>query len=291
MPTLPFVCLALCSLPFALAIVVLHAITSWPAAVSAYSPHTFQIHPRRSENVDATFANFVQKNTPRDARIFDMTGIHRVLADRELISYWGSAEAWRLLEGLEFARQQATRPLAALEARFHGQPLCGVRAVRVKGSERPWDVHAMELGGGSRSWTLTASKRRWEAPLAFDRNPVSRWSTDEPAERGDFLQADFSAPVSTSSARLLGPDTSDTRIEICTNGRWQQVPTSRAEGPELNLKPAAVQMLKSAGFTHIVAQPALTGVGALSERLVNEADHWGLEVVGNAYTVYVLRLR
>jgi hypothetical protein len=291
MPTLPFVCLALCSLPFALVIVVLHAITSWPAAVSAYSPHTFQIYPRRSENVDATFAKFVQKNTPADARIFDMTGIHKVLADRELISYWGSAHAWRLLEGLEFARQQSTRPLAGLEASFNEKLLCGFRAVRVNGSEQPWNVHAMEVSAISRSWTLMASKRPWEAPLAFDRNPVSRWSTDEPAERGDFLQADFSAPALASSIRLLAPDTSDTRIEICTNGRWQQVATKKAEGPELNLKPAAVQMLKSAGFTHIVAQPALTGVGALSERLVNEADHWGLEVVGNAYTVYVLRLR
>jgi hypothetical protein len=161
----------------------------------------------------------------------------------------------------------------------------------VNGSERPWIVHAMELRAGSRSWTLTASKRPWEAPLAFDRNPVSRWSTDEPAERGDFLQADFSAPVLTSSIRLLAPETSDTRLEICSNGRWRQVATSMGQGPELNLKPAAVDMLKRAGFTHIVAQPALTGVGVLSERLVNEADDWGLEVVGSPYTVYVLRIK
>ena len=290
MPTLPFVCLALCSLPFALAIVVLHAITSWPAAVSAYSPNTFQI-ASRLEKLDDTIAEFVEKNTPPDARIFDMSGVHRVLANRELISYWGSAQAWRLLDGLEFARQQTTRPLSALEATFDDQLLCGFRAVRMKGSDRPWNVHAMELRAGSRSWTLTASNRPWEAPLAFDRNPVSRWSTDEPAEPGDFLQADFSAPLSASSARLLAPDITDTRLEICTNGRWQQVPTRRAEGPELNLKPAAVQMLKQAGFTHIAAQPALTGVGALSERLVNEADEWGLEVVGNQYTVYLLKVR
>jgi hypothetical protein len=69
------------------------------------------------------------------------------------------------------------------------------------------------------------------------------------------------------------------------------VPARSTEGPLLNLRPAATEMLKHAGITHILTPAAYHGVGFLGEKLVNEAETWNMEVVGNLYAVYLLKLR
>jgi hypothetical protein len=50
-------------------------------------------------------------------------------------------------------------------------------------------------------------------------------------------------------------------------------------------------MLKQAGITHILTPASFEGIGVLGERLVNTADDWGLEVVGNLHAVYLLKVR
>ena len=67
--------------------------------------------------------------------------------------------------------------------------------------------------------------------------------------------------------------------------------TRTVVGPELNLRPSAVEMLKKAGITHILAAAYYEGIGIIGDKMVNEASDWNLDVVTNLNEVYLLKLR
>ena len=143
-------------------------------------------------------------------------------------------------------------------------------------------------------WEATVSTNPWELPLAFDNNPVSRWSARKPADRGFFIHADIANPVIADSLRVLWPaedQIANMRFDICANGAWQTVSTKTLVGPELNLRPSAVAMLRKAGITHILAAAYYEGIGLIGDKMVNEAADWNLEVVTNLNEVYLLKLR
>jgi hypothetical protein len=318
MPAIPFVALAICSaVPFrgAVAILILHAITAWPAILSMYSPEVLQLRdfPLRAAlrleteeqylnrtSLDYRYAKMTKEHTPADARIFDLTGVHCVYANREFVGFWNSALGARLLEALEFARAKGAPLLAASVAQFEAKQVCGVRIVRTADTVRPWSLNSVDLmSGGKRieersGWQVRASTNVWETPLAFDKNLVSRWSTRKAVDRGIFVQVDIANPIVADSVRVLWPaedQASAMRIDVCANGAWQTVPARTMVGPELNLRPGAVEMLRKAGITHILASASYEGIGILGDRMVNEAGDWGLEVVTNLEAVYLLRLR
>jgi hypothetical protein len=318
MPAIPFIALAMCSVvPFrgAVAILVLHAITAWPAILSMYSPGVLQLRdfPLQAAlrleteeqylnrtSLDYRYAKMAEEHTPANARIFDLTGVHIVYANREFVGFWNSALGARLLEGLEFARAKGAPLLAATVAQFEAKRVCGVRIVRTADTARPWSLNSVDLMlGGKRieersGWQVRASTNLWEIPFAFDKNLVSRWSTRKAADRGIFVQTDIANPIVADSVRVLWPaedQVSVMRIDVCANGAWQPASSRTMIGPELNLQRAAMEMLRKAGITHILASASYEGIGILGDRMVNDAADWDLEVVTNIEAVYLLRLR
>jgi hypothetical protein len=318
MPAIPFLALAICAaVPVRLAAVllVLHAITAWPAVLPLYSPRVLQLRDfplsaalrieteqeyLNRTSLDYRNAKMVEEHTPPDARIFDLIGAHAVYANREFVGFWNSALAARLLEGLEFARTKNGPLLAATVAQFEAAPVCGFRIVRTRNTIQPWSVNAIDLRLGSQpiesraSWEAGVSTNPWEIALAFDRNYVSRWSTRKHAERGEFLKVSIDSPVTADSLRILWPaedQAAHMRVDICEKGQWKTLPTKTVVGPELNLRPAAVAMLKQAGITHILASASYEGIGMLGDRMVNESGDWNLEVITHLEAVYLLKLR
>lgn len=312
MPALPFLALAICAvLPrrAAIALLLIHAITSWPTVVTAYSPLVLRLASfpwkaalrieREEEYLtrvsdDYRYAKMAEQNTPPQARILDLIGAHGVFIDRELIGSWGSATGVRLLQGLEFARQST---LTLREATFEPRPVCGYRIIETADTSQLWNLHSVELhrdGKRVEGGMASASTNLWDLPLAFDRNLVSRWSTGKPAERGFFVQVDFPQPAIGDSVQVLYP-TSDSRIEMrietCYQGRWERVQSRTKPGPVLNFRPSATAMLRKAGITHILTPAGSDGMGLLGERLINEADLWDLEPVSSLYAVYLLKVR
>jgi hypothetical protein len=318
MPALPFLTLGICAaLPsrLAVAMLALHAVVSWPPLVNVYTPRSLQLkrfpwqaalriesEPSylRRTSLDFQYAKLVEENTPPNARILDLVGIHRALTNREFIGSWSSALGIRSLEALEFARVQGKPAFTIIDAGFDRQPVCGFRVIETANTPELWNLHALELrNGGERiddhkGWTVSSTVNRWELPFAFDTNVVSRWSTWKAAERGMFVQADIDPPVEADSVRLLTPVAArsiDVQVEICRAGAWRRVPSHSTDAPLMNLRPAATETLKKAGITHIVTPAAYQGIGLLGEKLVNEADEWNLEAVANLYAIYLVKLR
>jgi hypothetical protein len=317
MAMLPFLALAMCAAvprKIVLALVSLHAFTSWPASIALYSPNSLHLRefPWRaalrieteeaylSQRHDYQYVRMVDRATPPNARILDLWGAHAVHSRREFVGGWHSAEAVRLVDALEFARQQTPSSLVTLTATFQRTAVCGVRVVLQASSAHPAAVHAMEVRrSGERISTLGAryvssSKMPSEIKLALDGNPVSRWWTGETAKEGDYAQIQYERPVIADSVHMLiphAPPPATVGIELCRENSWSRVTTQTGTAPELDLRPPAVAMLKQAGITHILTPAAYEGIGALGERLVNAADDWGLEVVANLHAIYLLKLR
>jgi hypothetical protein len=318
MPALPFLTLAICAaIPIRLAtpLLVLHAITSWPAIVNGYTPRALQLNqfPWRAAlrleseadyltraSLDYRYVKLVEQNTPPDARVLDLFGAHRAFTPREFVGSWSTALGVRSLEALEFARAQGSPAFQVIDAPFESSSICGVRIIETVNTSEVWNLHSVELRNHEipiddrKGWTVSSSVNPWELAFAFDRNPVTRWSTWKASERGMFVQVEMAQPVEADSVRVLTPlsaRTIDMNIQICRNGRWQRVPARSTEGPLLNLRPAATEILKDAGITHILTPAAYHGVGFLGEKLVNEAETWNMDVVGNLYAVYLLKLR
>lgn len=314
MASLPFLALAMCAaLPTRAmgALVALHAVTCWPSVISLYSPQALRLYDfpvaaafsieseqsyMRRVSADYRYAQLIDTNTPPEARILDLHGMHPVLSKREFVSSWRSAEGVRLTDGLEFARASG---LTSIRTSFREQPVCGFKAALQTNLGHPWSIQSIDvMHRGTRvtnnvaRW-VSASRLSWEGPLAIDASPLSRWWTGQAGRIGDYLQLEFEQPVQADSIRLLVPiwQPLSYGLEICRAGQWIPVDESNTPAPELNLRPAAIQQLKQAGVTHIVAPASPEGIGVLGERLVNNADDWNLEVVANLHAVYLLKLR
>lgn len=312
---LPFLAIAMvASLPrkAAIAVLTLQAIACWPQIVFLYRPKTFQIPTfpwkaalriesekeyltRTSE--EYRFARFVEENTPPDAHIFDMLGLYSAHIRRDSTAFWRSASAVRAFKALQSFEPLKVVLIAEWKAAFPAGPVCGFR-MRPTADAELWSLLTVDLrydGEPRRSegWTISTPYSLYDVFRAFDRSPVSRWSTWQPVHAGTPFEVQIEPPVTADSLRVLAPAAENVmmRLELCRDGRWQPLDATAIPGPDLNLRPGATALLKREGFTHIVTGVAYTGVGWLGEKLVNQADDWNLEVVNNLYTVYVLKIR
>jgi len=235
-------------------------------------------------------AEMVNRHAGPGQRVFDFTGLPRAYVDATVISCWGSAQADRLRHALQLAADK--RPLLVdWVAEWPAQPLRSLRVeIKAAGSE-PWSIHELELEGPAGplkpapEWRLRASPNPWEAPLALDRNLISRWSTWEPARRGTFFEVRFPAPQLVSSVRLV--TTSDvpmggwTVLGQATQPGWIALSENFARMPRpwLDLRRSASRLLREAGISHLLIRVSDDPVGQIGWDLERQGVAWGIERV------------
>lgn len=319
LPALPFVALAMAAaVPrrAAFALLGVHAALSWPAAVPLYAGETWRIteFPWRAalglesraaylERVspEHRMTELVRTNTRPGDRVLDLFITHRARLDRDVVGPWQTALGNRLVAALELAWKYPAAGLYELRAAFPARLVTGVRVRQTGESASPWAVSQIAIEHGeaavrpSRDWLLEASANRWDAPFAFDRNPVSRWSTWGASEPGDFIEVDFGGPAMADAVTVLGPVEERTVrpvVEVRTAaGEWVRVEAARRPAPALNLRAYAMDLLRREGITHIATASGTSGVGLLGTSFVEDRESWRIEVVANLDGFYVLRLR
>jgi hypothetical protein len=322
LPALPFLALAIIQAfprPVAYTIFLAHALLSWPWMVPAYAPRVWRImeFPWRTAiglesdeayllrvSGDYRLARFVAENTPPDARIFDLVGLHNALIDRRLVGPWQTAEGYRLRQALQLARSSgdsAAEWSAEWSASFAPQLVAAVRIRQQSSAVHNWSlnelrlIHAAARLPNSPEWRLSSSRNPWDAPLAFDRNAASRWSTWQPGDSRDFYRVDFSHFETLDTVAFTAPASEpDSRplIEIRgPTGDWTSIEPVRRSAPQALLRLQATRYLMRSGITHIVAQTGSEGIGVLAASLKDPADGWGLDAIASVDTTYVLRVR
>ncbi|MDZ4798278.1 MAG: glycosyltransferase 87 family protein [Bryobacteraceae bacterium] len=320
-PALPFLALAMvAALPARLIPVVLafHAISCWPQVIERYSPKTWHLHefPLRAAlgfeshhdylwrtSWDYHFAKLTESNTPPNARILDLQGIHRAHIRRDVIGWWHSAWSENAMRALEFARDPGESKLFEVHASFPKQFIRGIRIRPAQPSpSSPWSIVEIELRQGRDSvptnpnWALNAKPNRWETPLAFDHNLATRWQSWQPTETRQWLAAEFAEPVELDNARIISThwDAGNTRFDIDIqqpNGTWTAAATTTGEHGPLDLRQSATRYLKHLGFTHIAGRAGKEGTHLLMHALADRAPDWNLEVLAEEQAFYVLKLR
>jgi hypothetical protein len=178
--------------------------------------------------------------------------------------------------------------------RFPEARIGALRIVQLSRIAREWTVAEVKLDAAPRYLKITSEPNPWEASLAFDGSPVTRWRTLEAPWPGMFLQADFDTPTllnrvqvdcanaveNTHDLKLLGRD---------SDGKWRElsaqpevIPTSQDDG----WKQESIRQMKQRGIDYMLVFPSDLFAPDYSENI----DRWGLTLAGEADGAKLFRL-
>jgi hypothetical protein len=238
-PSLPFISmamvLALGSAPQLIAALVLfHAIVSWPTVVPKYAEPTawrlvhFPSAAALRRETEGGFlrrtlpgyreARLIEEHVPQGARVLTLSSIASAYTSREILVAYQAALNQVLYDSLTMALASDSQPSVAAEFRFAERSLQRIRilqtAARSGGQNKnqpthqQWGVHEVRyfLRGvevqRSPAWRLHASPNPWEVQLAFDGSPATRWRTWEAATPGMYIETNFGGAQTIDEVRV-----------------------------------------------------------------------------------------
>jgi len=320
MPALPFVTLALVMAlpkPAAWVCLAVQAVACWPQVADRYDyAHIWRLHDfpwraalrlesehdylwRRSD--DYKIAQMLQHDTRPGERIFSLMGVATAYTDREVLEFWHSAQAERLTDALRMVSIYRSQPFFEVRAAWPPQAIWGLRVRLPRAYPAEWSIHDVMLFSGeyrifnSPQWRLRAWPNVWEAPLAFDENEATRWRTWQPMRAGMYLQAEFDH-AQTLSGAVMTSETPAFRVpfEFYARGRggWRLL----SAHPEValrtlpDLRVAAANTVRDAGFSYILAATGNAGNAPLAAAMEGHAAEWGMEKAGYAGRVTLYRI-
>ncbi len=247
-------------------------------------------------------ARLVEQHVPPDALILDLFGAPSAYFDAPVIGPWHSAAADRMREALVLAAKPTGGTYKELEAAWSARQLNRIRILLAKPATAEWGLHEVRLRGpggvlADRSgWSVSSWPNIWEAPLAVDRNRITRWAAWEPARPGMYFQVNLpSFQPLTGATALIQASEQEHAVQFLgqvSDGGWillddrpEILPT-----PALDLRRSAMQVLRDNGVGYIVAPVSNAPLAAIGADLVANPAEWGVEVVGNERGIYLLRL-
>lgn len=306
-PCLPFVALAMGLAltrwrALAATVVLAHAVLSWPAVVSRYAAPgswrlgsssweaALRIEPEgdflRREMDHYGMGLLIEKIVPPGEKMLSFQAIQQAYHTREVMVNWHSSLGRRLGDALATPVSGVLRPTWRHQFEFGERVTRRLRVVETQQSatER-WSVSELRVfRGGAKlarapEWRLRASHNPWEVQLAFDNNPVSRWTSGEPYRPGMFLEVDFGRTepidgvVVECSHNQLGVRM---QVEVENReGQWETVANQarlRDAPAPARLRRIAVETLKMNGVHWIVMHDLDSGARDLQKRQAQ----WGV---------------
>ena len=223
--------------------------------------------------------------------------------DATVLTWWHAASADRALDALKIGMAPLRDSYWEGLVRWKRQPL---HAVRVRLADAGaggavWGVQELELIEGGKpvfpgnAWETEASPNPWESPLAFDRNPVSRWQSWREATAGMWLAVHFPAPLTLDGARLVvfqPPARTVVAVEALDADRttWKTLAEPSWRGlPAFNYRRRAMGFVQREGFAYILTRTGDEALALVGRDLVESAGDWGVNRVAETNGVYLLK--
>jgi hypothetical protein len=127
--------------------------------------------------------------------------------------------------------------------------------------------------------------------LLLDNNRVSGWSTWEPVQPGMYVEIELPQPTPVSEIRITAgsPDP----IELYGKAKtWIPLPLPGRPftSPPLNLRQAAVRLLRREAITHILAVEGTDSFGLIGTDMIKAPKEWNLAKVAGIGDVVLFRL-
>lgn len=311
-PFLPFVSLAL-ALALArwraalVTITLLHALASWPGFLRLYSDRyawriqhripwkaALRIQPESEflsrEPVDYRMGLLLEKTVPAGEPVFAFETFQQSYQSHPILVEWQSAFCQRLADALRTPFTPELSPIWRHEFRF---PETAVRKIRLveqrRADEDEWSItelrvfrDGMELPRAP-EWRVKASHNPWSVQLAFDNNPITRWTSGQPYMPGMFVQLDFGRPERID--RVVAECSRDQdqmrmRLELeSAPGKWEaaaEASLSVAPAPA-RLRRAAIEYLKANGVRWLLLRDS----DPRGKDLRDRGPQWGITLAAS----------
>lgn len=319
-PCLPFVSLALAMAMaertwLLAAIVIVHAISSWPQVIPKYADRyawrleRFQFKEAlRMIPADQYLHGFggyrqaqlLERHVPRGESVLSMNGLPEAYTSREVRVSFQAASNEMLTDILMTGFDYGHQPWRTHTFRF---PATRGRRWRVvqTGPGSPsdqWSIHEFRFLHQGRElprrpeWRLIAWPNPWDVQLAFDNSPVTRWRTWERAGPGMFVEVDFGSEEFVDEVRLETSNYVDRvqpRLELESHGRWNAVsdrPEDRTTSPPGAMRFRASRELNLRGVHYVLM--SAKDFGATDMR--DDPHSWGMEILGETSDSTVYRI-
>ncbi len=306
---LPFIslamALALSGVPqLLLAIVVVHAVISWPAYIPKYSlPYGWHLtkvpyrEALRLKNVDEYLSSHVfdygveqmiERCTVPGSSVFTYRPIPEAYTSRRILVNYESAANQIDGQIVQQAYDPQQMPTWRLRFVFARQPLQAIRITQTNTSGDLWNINELRILDGARelprdpTWRLTAHPYPWTIQDAFDNSLVTFWRCGETARPGQFVAVDFHRREIADAVLIeAAPNQFGVRLKLDgqqPDGQW--VPLSPAPAvsdaaPPLGLRRAAMTELRRRGIDYILS----FGDERETRDLRASPDLWGIRLI------------
>lgn len=309
-PSAPFLSMALAMVFLnwewlLMAMVLAHAVISWPAVLKLYcEPAAWRLEripvkqalrmEPESTYMSRRFPGFLvdemlDKRVPPDGKIFAFDQIAEAYMSRRVLVRYLGAENELLADMLWTAIVADFQPSVVNEYRFPQRIVRKLRAVRTTGIvDTMWSVAEFRVWNQGKElarapeWRLTAKPNPWDVQLAFDNTQATRWRSWQPAEPGMFIEVDFGAPQSVDEVTLEVPgDWREPRIRMegmDESGKWSTLSEKAVvavRGIQENLRLAATNELKARGVRYLLIGNDDIGAEDFQQR----AAYWGIRLL------------
>jgi len=320
-PCLPFFSLAMAlaiSYPPALAaILVFHAVASWPSIIPRYaSKYAWRLDrilykqairkiPQdiylRQNFGGYGIARMIDDAVPQGAPVLAVNGLPDSYSTHEILVGFQAAYNDDLADILNAGWDESRQPTRRITFKFPTQTVHRLRVLQTaagapleefKAHEVRFFLNGVELARDLH-WRLRAWPNPWDVQLAFDNSPATRWRSWETAAPGMYLDADFGKNQAVDEVRLdTSFDYANIRLQVETmdaSGKWVKIvsdPDTKIIQAPVAIRKWASRELHARGIDYIVMQDTDWG----AEDMREDPDSWGFEVIAKGYGARIYKV-
>lgn len=320
-PCLPFFSLAMAMAvpwtPLLAAMVLFHAVLSWPSMIPRYSaPYAWHLDrilwkqairklPQDrylAQNFGGYgIARLIDDNVPKGARVLAVNGVADSYTTHEVLVSFQAALNDDLADILDAGWDESRQPTRRLTFKF---PVRTVRRVRVletgvgapleefKVHELRYFYQGAELPRNP-AWRLRAWPNPWDVQMAFDNSPATRWRSWEVAAPGMYLDTDFGKFEFVDEVRVdTSFDYANVRLQVEAmepSGHWVKI----SADPQTDVIPAPVDMrrwasrdLHERGVDYILMNDTDWGADDMRE----DPGSWGFQEIARGYGARIYKV-
>jgi hypothetical protein len=309
-PVLPFVALAMmlalhAAPRLSFAIVLLHAVISWPSLVPKYARadawrldkipwrEALRIKPEEGYLESHLFwygvDRLIEAKTRAGATVLTFTPIPEAYTSRHIRVEYQAAENKIAGALLWTALEPGYLPTWRLRFAFPRVPARAIRLIQTNTAPELWSIHELRIFDGASelprapAWRLTARPYPWGIQNAFDNSLATFWLCGESLRPGQFVEVAFGRDENVDAVVMeAAPNQTPLRLRLegmDGAGNWRvlsSAPTISDAPRPLGLRRAVVDELRRRGIDYVLLFE--DQVGATDFRL--NPDLWGAREVG-----------
>jgi hypothetical protein len=309
-PPLPFVALAmmlpLARIPaLAMAVILVHAILSWPSIVPRYGRQdawrlrgmpwreALRLRPESSWLErwipDYGAVRLIETATPPGATVFSTQPLPEAYTSRRVLVEYYCTENQVTGRMLRSGAVPEYAPTLLLRFSFARQP---VRAIRIVQTSMPsgaggdlWSINELRVFDGTRElsrrpeWRLRARPYAWGIQNAFDNSLVTFWISGDSLRPGMYVQTDFNAREQADAVEMhVAPNQWQGRLRLegmADSGGWKLIsdsPLQSEEARPIGWRRAVVSELRRRGIGYLMLFDGDLG----ADDLRRNPDKWGI---------------